>query len=162
MRIGLLSFLSLCILAGSAQAQTCNKTPPPFLPDLFPQDVAGLPLEFSTAPGSGCMALYRPADNEARRTAIWASVSAETEPTASLGDTAEGVRTWLSGNSGTSIVMVDDWPVGFSEKATGDEFLTVRGSVRIKVSVKNGDHGDASKMLAVPLLRQMLAQVPCG
>ncbi len=108
------------------------------------------------------MALYRPADNEARRTVLWASVSAETEPDARMGDSAAGVLSWLSGNSGTSIVMVDDWPVGFSQKATGDEFLTVRGSVRIKISVKNGDHGDASKSLAVPLIQQMLAKVPCG
>jgi hypothetical protein len=162
MRTGLLSFLFVCVLAGSAQAQACNKTPPPFLPELFPQSVSGLPLEFSTAPGGGCMALYRPADDAARRTMLWASVSAETEPDARLGESAEGVSLWLSGSAGTSIVMVDDWPVGFSVKSTGDEFLTVRGSVRIKVSVKNGDHGDASRLLAVPLIRQMLAKVPCG
>jgi len=162
MRTGLLSLMSVCLLAASAQAQTCDKTPPPFLPDLFPKNISGLPLEFSTAPGGGCMALYRPADAQARATAVWASVSAETEPDARLGETAEGVRIWLSGMSGTAIELVDGWPVGFSQKAIGDEFLTVRGSVRIKVSVKNGDHGNASKALALPLMQQMLAQVPCG
>ena len=162
MRTCLLSFVSLCLLAGSAQAQTCSKTPPPFLPDLFPKATAGLPLEFSTAPGAGCMALYRPAEADARRTTVWASVTAEAEPDMKLGGTAESVRALLSGSSGTSIVLVDDWPVGFSVKATGDEFVTVRGAVRIKVSVKNGDHGDASRALAVPLMKEMLAKVPCG
>lgn len=162
MRTGLLSLLSVCFLAGSVQAQTCTKTPPPFLPDLFPKSVAGLPLEFSTAPGAGCMALYRPADAQARLSTMWASVSAEAVTDPGLGETADGVRSWLSGQSSTSVVLVDGWPVGFSQRAVGDEFVTVRGSVRIKVSVKNGDHGDASKALATPLLKEMLAQVPCG
>ena len=162
MRTGLLSLLSVCLLAASAQAQTCKKTPPPFLPDLFPKSVAGLPLEFSTAPGGGCMALYRPADADARQGTLWASVSAETVPDERLGETAEGVQAWLAGQTGTSVVLVGDWPVGFSQRAVGDEFVTIRGTVRIKVSVKNGDHGDASKALALPLITQMLAQVPCG
>jgi len=107
------------------------------------------------------MVLYRPADNQNRKTTMWASVSAETEPDAALGETAEGVRLRFTA-TGTKMLAVDGWPVAFSEKATGDEFLTVRGSVRIKVSVKNGDHGDLSQAFALPILQQMLAKVPCG
>jgi hypothetical protein len=161
MRTGLLSSMCLCLAAASAQAQTCKKTPPPFLPELFPQEASGLPLEFSTAPGAGCMVLYRPADEQARKSTMWASVSAETEPDAALGETAEGVRLRFAA-TGTTILTVDGWPVAFSEKATGDEFLTVRGSVRIKVSVKNGDHGKLSQTFATGILQQMLAKVPCG
>ena len=161
MRIGLLSLMSFCLVAASAQAQTCKKAPPPFLPELFPQEVSGLPLEFSMAPGAGCMVLSRPADEQARKTTVWASVTAEAEPDATLGETAEGVRQRLAA-AGTTMLNVDGWPVAFSQKSTGDEFVTVRGSVRIKVSVKNGDHGELSQAFATPLLKQMLAKVPCG
>jgi len=161
MRTGLLSLATLCLVATSAQAQTCRKTPPPFLPELFPKEVSGLPLEFSTAPGAGCMALYRPEDPQARMSIPWASVTAESEPDATLGETAESVRLKLAA-AGTTMLTVDEWPVGFTQRSTGDEFVTIRGSVRIKVSVKNGDHGEVSQALAVPLLRQMLAKVPCG
>lgn len=161
MRTGLLSLICLCVVAVSVQAQTCKKVPPPFLPELFPQEASGLPLEFSMAPGTGCMVLYRPADEQARKTAMWASVSAETETEAGLGETAEGVRLRFAA-AGTTMLTVDGWPVAFSVKATGDEFLTVRGSVRIKVSVKNGDHGKLSQAFATPILEQMLAKVPCG
>jgi hypothetical protein len=161
MRTGLLSLICLCMAAASAQAQTCKKTPAPFLPELFPKEASGLPLEFSTAPGAGCMVLYRPADADARQSTVWASVSAETEPDAALGETAESVRLRFAA-SGTTMLTVDGWPVAFSQKATGDEFLTVRGSVRVKVSVKNGDHGEMSQAFASGILQQMLAKVPCG
>lgn len=155
--------IAIAVSAGSAQAQqVCKKTPPPFLPDLFPAAVSGLPRSFSSAPGSGCMALYRPADPAARETAVWASVSTEVEPSQTLGEDAVAVKAYLQGQSGYEIITVNDWPVGFAQKSTGDELLTVRGSVRIKISIKNGDHGDASKAMGIAFLQTMLANVPCG
>ena len=85
MRHSLLTLLLLAGVAIPAQAQTCKKVPPPFLPSLLPEQVAGMPLEFATDPGGGCMALYRPESSGARATAPWAasagsSVSVATWP----------------------------------------------------------------------------------
>lgn len=161
MRIGLCSTFLLALLWAPAGAQTCKKAPPPFLPDLFPKAVSGLPLEFSTAPGSGCMGLYRPAEQAPRLSEPWASVTVDAEPDTSLGETAESVRARF-GASGAEILLVGDWPVAFTVRSIGDEFLTVRGSVRIKVLVKNGDQGEVSKALATAILERMLQGIPCA
>ena len=154
--------LALALSASPAHAQVCNKTPPPFLPDILPESVQGLPRMFSTAPGSGCMALYRPEDLAARETQPWASVSLEVEPSETLGEDADGVKGWLMGQTGYQIIMVNGWPVGFAQRSIGDELITVRGTVRIKLSIKNGDHGDVSKALGIAFLENMLSKIPCG
>jgi len=41
-------------------------------------------------------------------------------------------------------------------------FIAVKGSVRITVLVKNGDHGQKSQDMATSYLHLILAKVPCG
>ena len=47
-------------------------------------------------------------------------------------------------------------------RSIGDEFVAVKGSLRLTVLVKNGDHGKVSQDLATPFLHLLLAEVPCG
>lgn len=162
MRAALAVLLLLAPLALPARAQTCKKAPPPFLADLFPESVSGLPLEFSSAPGVGCMALYRPEEEAARRTRMWVSVVMENEPDPAVGETAESVSKRFGRDPATRMLSVGDWPAAFTVRSIGDEFLTVRGSVRIKLLVKNGDQGEGSITLATTFLERILANVPCG
>jgi hypothetical protein len=148
-------------LAAPAPSQTCKKAPTPFLPALFPKSVEGYPLEFASVPGGGCMGMYRPADAEQRASSPWVVLSIEVEPNEKLGASAEELRAHYD-EMGTRYIVVDEWPVAVSELSVGDEFVATKGSLRISVLVKNGDHGTASQQLATPFLHLMLAKVPCG
>jgi len=162
MRTAFRSLLLLAVFAMPAQAQVCKKSPPPFLADLFPAKVRSLPIEFSTAPGGGCMALYRPEDQAARASAPWASVTMDVSPIPSVGETAADVQAYFGTQEETQLFAVNGWPVAFTVSAVGDQFVTVRGAVRIKILIKNGDHGDASRALAVSFMENILPNVPCG
>lgn len=162
MRAILLGSVLAVIVAAPAAGQTCKKTPPPFLPDLFPRSVAGISLEFASVPGSsGCMAMYRPASQADRESKLWVVVSMEAEPSDTLGRSADELRKEYEG-SATRFIIVDGWPVSMTEYSIGEEFIAVKGSVRIIVLVKNGDHGQKSRDMATTYLHLILAKVPCG
>jgi len=157
MRRRILLVLSATLLAAPAGAQVCTRTPPPFLPGLFPETVRGLPLEFSSAPGMGCMAMYR----SGAPAGLWALVSADANPSLPLGESATDLQKHYEG-TGKPVITVDGWPVVVSYLPKGDEFLTLRGSIMLSVLVKNGDQGERSQEMATSFLRAMLPKVPCG
>lgn len=161
MRPCLPSLMFVALLAAPLQAQTCKPTAPPFLPDLFPEAVKGLPREFSLSPGSGCMALYRPADTSLRESQPWAVLSIEPNLKPATGASAEAARSTLVGLE-HSILTVGDWPVGFATRPKGDEFVALKGSLKITLLIKNGDQGKASQALAIPFFEAILPTVPCG
>lgn len=157
MRRGFLFVLSALLLATPAGAQVCHQTPPPFLPSLFPEAVKGLNLEFSSAPGMGCMAMYRTSQTGA----MWAMVSADANPSLPLGEAAEALQSHYQAG-GKQVITVDGWPILVAYLPKGDEFLTLRGSVQLSVLIKNGDQGAGSQELATAFLQAMLPKVPCG
>jgi hypothetical protein len=161
MRSFLLCSAVAALVATPVGCQTCKRGPAPFLPDLFPRSVAGLNIEFSGAPGGGCMGMYRPEDPAARESQPWALVSIDVETDESLGVSADRLRAHYA-ESDTHVIDVDGWPVAVTAGTIGDEFTTVKGSLRISVIVRNGDHGQKSRDFAMPFLRQILAKVPCG
>jgi len=161
MRAILLCSALAVILAVPVESQTCKKAPPPFLPGLFPRAVEGYPLEFSGVPGGGCMGMYRPPTTARRDSSPWVVVSIDVEPSETLGESAEEL-TRKYRDMATPYFTVDDWPVTMTQRSIGDEFVAVKGSLRITVLVKNGDHGKASQDLATPFLHLLLGKVPCG
>lgn len=161
MRTGLPAFLLLAVLAVPTQGQTCRKVPPPFLPGLFPERAMGMELQFATDPTGGCTAMYRPAAAAARASQPWAVVSMDVNADADMGETAAGVRAKFPAPTYTLFTM-SDWPVAMRPAPLGDEFVAVKGSVKVVVLVKNGDQGEASRALAAALLEQILPGIPCG
>jgi hypothetical protein len=149
------------VLAAPVGSQTCKKAPPPFLPGLFPKEVEGYPLEFSSVPGGGCMGMYRPPTEARQESAPWVILRIEVEPDEALGESAPALLRGYK-DMATPIITVDDWPVTVTTRSIGDEFVAVKGSLRITVLVKNGDHGKASQDLATPFLHLLLSEVPCG
>ncbi len=148
-------------LAVPAAAQECLKVPPPFLPGLFPESAGGIAVEFATDPTGGVTAMYRPATAEARTSQPWAIVAIEPNGDPGVGETAEGVRQRYAQTSFT-VTDMGGWPVAMHTVSMGDEFITFRGSVRIVVQVKNGDHGEKSAAVARPIFEAILPKVPCG
>jgi hypothetical protein len=161
MRAILLFSAMAVILASPAESQTCKKAPPPFLPGLFPKSVEGYPLEFASVPGGGCMGMYRPPSEARRESSPWVVVSIEVEPSETLGVSAVELSQKYH-DMATPFITVDDWPVTVTVRSIGDEFVAVKGSLRLTVLVKNGDHGKVSQDLATPFLHLLLAEVPCG
>lgn len=161
MRTGLPALLLLAVLAVPAQSQTCRKVPPPFLPGLFPESALGMELQFATDPTGGCTGMYRPASASARASRTWAMVSIEANADTALGETAAGVAARFPAPTYTLFTM-GDWPVAMRLAPLGDEFVAVKGSVKVVVLVKNGDQGEASRSLAAALLEKILPQIPCG
>jgi hypothetical protein len=149
-------------LAVPAAAQTCVKVPPPFLPGLFPESAGGIPVEFATDPTGGVTAMYRPATAEERSSRLWAIVAIEGNGDPGVGETAEGIRERYAGQAAFTVSEMEGWPVAMHVVSMGDEFITFRGSVRIVVQVKNGDHGEKSRAEAQPLFEAILPKVPCG
>lgn len=149
-------------LAAPAAAQTCLKVPPPFLPDLFPESAGGIPVQFATDPTGGVTAMYRPESPEDRASKPWAMVVIEANGDPGVGETAADVRERYSGLTGFTLFQMGGWPVALHVVSMGDEFITFRGSVRIVVQVKNGDHGQASAAVARPIFEAILPKVPCG
>lgn len=157
MRRGILFVFCALLLATPAGAQVCNRTPPPFLPGLFPDSVSGLQLQFSSAPGMGCMAMYRSTESGA----MWAMVSADANPSLPLGESAAALQEHYQSAS-TQVISLDGWPVLVSYLPKGDEFVTLRGSIQLSVLIKNGDQGARSQEMATTFLKAMIAKVPCG
>lgn len=151
----------LAVLAAPAHAQTCRKAPLPFLPGLFPTSVLSMPLEFVTDPSGGCTAWYRPPSQAARSSQPWAMVSAEANREATLGEDAGAIRSRFGPPTYTVLTMAD-WPVVVRSATLGEEFVAIKGSVRVVVLVKNGDGGEASRALARAAMEQILPQIPCG
>ena len=149
-------------LAAPAAAQTCVKVPPPFLPGLFPESAGGIPVEFATDPTGGVTAMYRPAAPEERTSKPWAIVAMEGNGDPGVGETAEGIRERYAGQAAFTVSEMGGWPVALHVVSMGDEFITFRGSVRIVVQVKNGDHGEQSAAVARPFFEAILPKVPCG
>lgn len=161
MRSFLLCSIAAAVMAAPLGSQTCKKTPAPFLPDLFPRSVGGRTLEFSGVPSGGCMGMYRPTGTEQRGSVPWVVVGIQAEPSDTLGESAAQLRTYFA-TEGIGVITVDDWPVSVKEQSVGDEFMIIKGSLRITVLVKNGDHGPKSQAVALPYLRLLLAKVKCG
>lgn len=151
----------LAVLAAPAHAQTCRKAPPPFLPGLFPSTVLSMPLEFVTDPSGGCTAWYRPTSQAARASQPWAMVTAEANREANLGENADVIRSRF-GPPTYAVLTMGDWPVVLRAAPLGEEFVAIKGSVRVVVLVKNGDGGEASRALAQAAMEQILPQIPCG
>ena len=158
---GLSSLLLLGLLAAPVQGQTCAKVPPPFLPGLFPENVAGMALQFATDPTGGCTGMYRPAAEGARQAQPWAVVAIDTNRDEKLGADAEAFVARFRPPTYT-IVTMGGWPVSQRQAPLGDEFVAVKGSVRVLVLVKNGDQGEASQRLAAALMEKILPLIPCG
>jgi uncharacterized protein YqgV (UPF0045/DUF77 family) len=78
-----------------------------------------------------------------------------------VGETAKGIRDRYA-QPGFTLYEMGGWPVALHVVSMGDEFITSRGSVRIVVQVKNGDHGERSATVARPIFEAILPKVPCG
>jgi len=161
MRTVLPAVLLMAVLAAPAQAQTCKKVPPPFLPGLFPERAAGMEVQFATDPTGGCTAMYRPASAAARAERPWAMVNIEANTDGALGEEPDSVLRRFTAPTYALYTMAG-WPVVMRQAPLGDEFVAVRGSVRVLVLVKNGDHGEVSRALAAAVMEQILPKVPCG
>jgi hypothetical protein len=161
MRTGLPTLVLLACLCAPAHGQTCTKAPIPFLPGLFPETAQGFTLQFATDPTGGCTGMYRPAALSAREVTPWAVVAIEASPDPTLGETAESIEKRFSPPIYTLFTMAD-WPVAMRVAPMGDEFVTTKGSVRVTVTVKNGDQGERSRTLASALLGKILPKIPCG
>jgi len=120
-----------------------------------------MPLEFATDPGGGCMSLYRPVTAAERVKGIWAVVTLEANTDDTVGETAQSIHEKFTGATATILTM-GDWPIVFRALTKGDEYVALKGSVKLTVLVKNGDHGPASEELAARFFRSMLPKVPCG
>ena len=149
------------VLAAPAAAQTCAKVPLPPLPTLFPETAGGYAVEFATDPTGGVTAMYRPATAEERASRPWAIVAMEPNGDPDVGETAQEMHDRYS-PAGFTLHDMGGWPVAMHVVSMGDEFLTFRGSVRIVVQVKNGDHGEGSAAVARPIFEAILPKVPCG
>lgn len=161
MRSFVTALLSLA-LAAPAGAQMCPKVPPPFLPTLFPEEIAGVAVEFTTDPTGGVTAMYRPASTADRASKPWAIVALEGNGDPDVGDMAEGIRERYKPLVGFTLFDMGGWPVAMHVVSMGDEFITFKGSVRISVQVKNGDHGEKSAAEARPIFEAILPKIPCG
>jgi hypothetical protein len=107
------------------------------------------------------MALYRPTDPGRRESEPWAVLSIEPNAKPATGASAhEASSTLLHG--GSQIITVSGWPVGFAVRPKGDEYVALKGSLKITVLVKNGDQGEASQALALPFFQAILPTIPCG
>ena len=155
------TLLLIALLASPAGAQTCKKVPPPFLPGLFPESVRGMALEFASDPMGGCRAMYRPESASARQSRPWAMVTIEVNPEANAGESPESVVNHFTA-LGTTMITLADWPVAMRAAPLGEEFITLKGSVRVILLVKNGDQGDASRALATAVFAEVLPKIPCG
>ncbi|HKJ02027.1 MAG TPA: hypothetical protein VJ997_06215 [Longimicrobiales bacterium] len=161
MRTSLPTLLLLACVVVPVQGQTCKKAPPPFLPTLLPESVAGMPLEFSSDPTGACMSLFRPEDLAARATSPWAVVILAINPDDALGESGEVMHARFTA-LGERVVKMGDWPVVMRELVKGDEYVALRGSVKLTVLVKNGDHGAVSDALAARFFEAILPKIPCG
>lgn len=161
MRTSLSALLLLAALAHPAHAQTCLKTPPPNFPQLVPERVLGMPAQFTSDPVGGCRAMFRPANEAEWETRPWAMVAIEENKEAGLGENAAAVRARFNA-PGYTVHEMDGWPVVMRVAPLGDEFVALKGSVRVMVLVKNGDQGEASGALARVLMEAILPKVPCG
>lgn len=161
MRSNLPTLLLVACLAAPLQAQTCKKVPPPLLSSLLPQQVAGMPLEFSTDPSGGCMSLYRPASAAARASEPWAVVTLEANTDEAVGEDTDKDRARFQAQ-GLTVLTMANWPVVFRLLAKGDEYVALMGSVKLTVLVKNGDQGPASQAMAARFFSVILPKIPCG
>jgi hypothetical protein len=135
--------------------------PPPFLPALLPETVAGMPLEFSSDPTGACMSLYRPETLAARGSSPWAVVLLDANSSDTLGEQAAGIRARFTA-ANEKVVTMGDWPVVVRQLPKGDEYVALKGSVKLTVLVKNGDHGAVSDALATRFFEAILPKIPCG
>lgn len=161
MRTGLPTLLLLACLAAPLQAQTCRKVPPPPLPSLFPESVLGMELQFASDPTGGCTAMYRPSAPAERQSRPWVMASAVMNEMEGVGETAESVSAYFK-RTGFASFTLDGWPVVMRDAPLGEEFVLLRGSVKVVVLIKNGDKGEVSSELAASLLEKILPQIPCG
>lgn len=74
---------------------------------------------------------------------------------------AAAVRTRFNA-PGYTVHEMAGWPVVMRVAPLGDEFVALKGSVRVMVLVKNGDQGEASATFARALMEAILPKVPCG
>lgn len=159
------TFLSALVLLGAlvapVQAQTCLKAPPPFFPHLVPERAMGMPAQFTSDPTGGCRAMFRPASEAEWEARVWAIVAIEENKDAALGEDADGIRARFAA-PGSTVYEMAGWPVIMRVAPLGDEFVALKGSVRVAVLVKNGDQGEASANFARALMEAILPKVPCG
>lgn len=160
MRTFLPALLLAAAWAAPAQAQTCLKAPPPFLPHLVPERVLGITAQFTSDPSGGCRAMFRPASESEWASRPWAIVAIEENKDTALGEHAEAIRARYN-VPGYSVHEMAGWPVVMRVAPLGDEFVALKGSVRVMVLVKNGDQGAASGRLARSFMEAILPKVPC-
>lgn len=161
MRTSLSTLLFLAAIAHPAQAQTCLKAPPPFFPHLVPERALGMAPQFTTDPTGGCRAMFRPTTEAEWSVRPWAIVAVEENKDAGLGEDADAIRARLT-VPGYTLHEMAGWPVVMRATPLGDEFVALKGSVRVMVLVKNGDQGAASAATAAALMELILPRVPCG
>lgn len=155
MRARILSILLLLLLAVPAQAQLCSREATPDIPTLFPETVDGLERQFYRTMNACVTHMYQGG-------APWAVVSIEPNTDTFLGETAEGLEDHYR-RVGARYLTVDGWPVTRVDQGDlGEEFITLRGAVRITVLVKQGDGGEKSEALARTFLREIFDRVPCA
>lgn len=161
MRTSLSALVLLGALVAPVQAQTCLKAPPPFFPHLVPERAMGMPARFAPDPVGGCRAMFRPVNEAEWETRPWAMVAIEENKETGLGEDAAAVRARFSA-PGYTVHEMAGWPVVMRVAPLGDEFVALKGSVRVMVLVKNGDQGEASGAMARTLMEAILPKVPCG
>jgi len=161
MRPWLTSLAVLACLSAPADAQTCKKAPLPYLPDVFPEVVEGLGRQFYNRMDECYTNLYRPSDAVVEGGGLWAVVSVEPNGEIFLGEAAPGLAAHYA-NAGSSTITVDGWPVAHIQSQAGDEFVALRGSVRVSVVIKGGDGGPPSTELATAFFKAIFPNLPCG
>jgi len=126
----------------------------PEIPTLFPESVDGLKPEFYRTM-SGCVThMYRGGSP-------WAVVSIEPNRDAFLGETAQGLVDHYERNDAT-YMRFEGWPIAVVDRGDlGDEYVALRGPVRIAVLVKEGDGGSRSEALARSFFEKIFPRIPC-
>lgn len=154
MRARVPCILLLALLAAPVGAQVCSPEAAPEISTLFPETVQGLEPEFYRAM-SGCVThMYQGGTP-------WAVVSIEPNQDAFLGETAAGLVQHYERNA-ADYLLFQEWPVvRIDQGPLGEEFVTLRGPVRITVLVKDGDGGAGSEALARAFFQAVFERLPC-
>ena len=156
MRARVLSSLLLLLvfLALPGAAQVCAPDQGPEISTLFPDEVDGMERQFYRSMAGAVTNMY-PGSTP------WAVVSMEPNQDVFLGGTADGLIRHYD-RAGTDYIRFEGWPVARIQQGDlGEEYVTLRGAVRLTVLVKEAATPAESEATARTFLAAIFPRIPC-